>query len=87
MKLYQTPTLIVVCGVPEIFGAAANALSGASSTATNESGQSESNCSHARKRARAFFDDMGMQIPIRRPIYAASHVDAARTRTPNFRTA
>ena len=51
-KLYQTPTSPVVGGVPEIVGAAAKALSGASSTAKNDRDES-GDCSHAHgTRAR-----------------------------------
>ena len=64
MKLYQTPTLTVVGGVPDILGVAANALSGASSTATNETANRAKAIVRTRADARAFFDDMGMQIPI-----------------------
>ena len=64
MKLYQTPALIVVGGVPEILGAAANALSGANSTATNETADRAKAIARTRANARVFFDDMGMHIPI-----------------------
>ena len=64
MKLYQTPTLTVVAGVPEIFGTAANALSGANSTATNETADRANAIARTRANARVVFDDLGMHIPI-----------------------
>jgi hypothetical protein len=72
MKLYQTPTLIVAGGVPEIRGAAANALSGANSTATNETADRAKAITRTRANARAFFDDMGMHIPKNKTNHAAS---------------
>jgi hypothetical protein len=72
MKLYQTPALIVVGGVPEILGAAANALSGASSTARNETADRAKTLARARENARTFVDDMGMQIPSKQINHAAS---------------
>jgi hypothetical protein len=47
-----------------IVGAAANALSGANSTATNETADRAKVIARTRANARVFFDDMGMQIPI-----------------------
>jgi hypothetical protein len=64
MKLYQTPTLAVVAGVPDIRGVAANALSGVNSTATNETANRAKAIVRARANAHAFFDDLGMHIPI-----------------------
>jgi hypothetical protein len=61
MKLYQAPTLIVVGGVPEILGVAAKALSGANSTARSETTMAIVGAHTTR--ARAFFAEMGMQVP------------------------
>jgi hypothetical protein len=63
-KLYATPTIAPVGRMPLIVGAAANALSGASSTATNETTDRAKTIVRTRANARTFFDDMGMQIPI-----------------------
>lgn len=86
MKLYQTPTLIVGAGVPEILGAAANALSGANSTATNETADRAKTIARTRANARAFFDDMGMHIPNNRPITRRRSRRSSHPHT-NFRTA
>jgi hypothetical protein len=67
-KKYATPTIAPVGRMPLIVGAAANALSGASSTATNEIAERAKANARTRANARAFFDDMGMQIPIDGPI-------------------
>src|SRR5687768_13393196 len=62
-KLYATPTIAPVGRMPLIVGAAANALSGASSTATNETADRAKTVARKRANARTFFDDMGMHIP------------------------
>src|SRR5918995_270776 len=63
-KLYATPTIAPVGRMPLIVGAAASALSGASSTATNETTDRAKAIVRTRANARTFFDDMGMHIPI-----------------------
>ena len=82
MKLYQTPTLMVVGGVPEILGAAAYALNGASNTAKSE--RATAIMGTRATRARAFLSELGMRIPIETYDLCGVARDAARTRTPKI---
>src|SRR4051812_41569895 len=62
-KLYQMPTLAAVGGVPEIFGAAAYVLNGASNTA--QSARAMAIVGTRAARACAFLVEEGMRIPMR----------------------
>jgi hypothetical protein len=85
MKLYQTPGFAVVGGVPEIFGAAAYALSGASSTAKIE--RAKAMVGTRATRARAFLVEKGMHIPSGVIYYATSHATQLAPAHRNLRSA
>jgi hypothetical protein len=85
MKLYQTPTLAVVDGVPEIFGAAAYVLSGASNTAKSE--RTEAIVGTRTARACAFLVEKGMRIPSRVTKTQRRSRRSSHPHTENFRSA
>ena len=81
-KLYWTPTIAPVGRMPLIVGAAAKALSGASSMAKSE--RATAIVGTRAARARVFLVEKGMRIPSRVTTKHGVAHDAARTRTPKI---